>query len=57
MKVKTGSEKVVNFLTNDVEQIIGAKFFVETDPVKTAEQIIERIESKRENLGIWEGRK
>lgn len=48
----TGSEKVVSFLTNDVEQITGAKFFVETDPVKTAQQIIERIESKRVNLGI-----
>ncbi|MCT4606941.1 MAG: anaerobic carbon-monoxide dehydrogenase catalytic subunit [Marinisporobacter sp.] len=48
----TGSEKVVNFLTNDVEKITGAKFFVETDPIQTADQIIERIEMKRGNLGI-----
>ncbi|MCT4595089.1 MAG: anaerobic carbon-monoxide dehydrogenase catalytic subunit [Anaeromicrobium sp.] len=48
----TGSEKVVNILVNDIENIVGAKFFVETDPIKTAEQIIERIDMKRQKLGI-----
>lgn len=48
----TGSEKVVNILVRDIEDIVGAKFFVETDPIKTAEQIVERMDMKRKKLGI-----
>ncbi|MCT4509756.1 MAG: anaerobic carbon-monoxide dehydrogenase catalytic subunit [Tepidibacter sp.] len=48
----TGSDKVVSFLTNEVEEITGSKFFVETDPINTANQIIERIDMKRSRLGI-----
>jgi len=46
------SERVVKWLTDDVEQIFGGKFYVEADPYKSAEKIIEVIEDKRKGLGI-----
>ncbi|MCT4509183.1 MAG: anaerobic carbon-monoxide dehydrogenase catalytic subunit [Tepidibacter sp.] len=46
----TGGPRVLEILTNEMENMIGAKFFVEPDPVKAAGQIIERIEQKRKNL-------
>jgi carbon-monoxide dehydrogenase catalytic subunit len=46
------SERVVKWLTDDVEQIFGGKFYVEADPYKSAEKIIEVIEDKRKALGI-----
>lgn len=48
----TGGPEVVDILTNRIEDMVGAKFYIETDPVKAAEQMIERIEIKRKNLGI-----
>lgn len=48
----TGSPVVVDYLTNKMEDIYGAKFFIEIDPDKSAEQMIERIEAKRKKLGI-----
>jgi carbon-monoxide dehydrogenase catalytic subunit len=46
------SERVVKWLTDDVEDIFGGKFYVEADPYKSAEKIIEVIEDKRRALGI-----
>ncbi|AOY76304.1 anaerobic carbon-monoxide dehydrogenase catalytic subunit [Clostridium formicaceticum] len=48
----TGSATVVDLLTNKAEDIVGAKFYVEPDPRKAAQQMIERIEEKREALGL-----
>ena len=46
------SERAVKWLTEDVEKIFGGKFYVEADPYKSAEKIIEVIEEKRRALGI-----
>ena len=46
------SKRVVKWLTDDVENIFGGKFYVEADPYKSAEKIIEVIEDKRKALGI-----
>jgi carbon-monoxide dehydrogenase catalytic subunit len=48
----TGSPEVVDILTNRIEEWVGAKFFVETDPHKTVEQIVTRVNEKRKKLGI-----
>ncbi len=48
----TGSEEVVDLLTNRVEDIVGAKFTVEMDPKKLSEKVLARIEEKRTALGI-----
>jgi carbon-monoxide dehydrogenase catalytic subunit len=48
----TGSPEVVDYLTNKMEDIYGAKFFIEEDPDKAAAQMIARIEEKRTKLGI-----
>ncbi|RKD33773.1 anaerobic carbon-monoxide dehydrogenase catalytic subunit [Thermohalobacter berrensis] len=48
----TGSEEVVDILTNRMEDMVGAKFYIEQDPIKAAEQMLQRIEEKREKLGI-----
>lgn len=46
-----GSKKVAKLLTEDLEAIVGAKFYVEPDPKKAAEAIIAYIEEKRRKLG------
>jgi len=46
-----GSQKVAKILTEDVEDIIGGKFYVEPDPVKAAETIYNVILKKRKKLG------
>ncbi len=46
------SKRVVKWLTDDVEKIFGGKFYVEDDPYKSAEKLIEVIEDKRKALGI-----
>jgi carbon-monoxide dehydrogenase catalytic subunit len=48
----SGSDQVVNILTNEVEDWVGAKFFYETDVDKLGDIMIERIEEKRLALGI-----
>lgn len=48
----TGSPEVVDILTNRIEEWTGAKFFIEPDPHKTVEQIVNRINEKRKRLGI-----
>ncbi|MFA4640500.1 anaerobic carbon-monoxide dehydrogenase catalytic subunit [Pyrococcus kukulkanii] len=46
-----GSQKVAKILTEDVEDIVGGKFYVEPDPVKAAETIYNVIIEKRKKLG------
>jgi carbon-monoxide dehydrogenase catalytic subunit len=48
----TGSPFVVDYLLNKMEEDYGAKFYVETDPQKAAEQMLERIEAKRKKINI-----
>ncbi len=48
----TGSPFVVDYLLNKMEEDYGAKFYVETDPQKAAEQMLERIEVKRKKINI-----
>lgn len=46
-----GSKAVTKLLTEDVESLLGGKFYVEPDPGKAAETIINVIEEKRRRLG------
>ena len=46
-----GSKKVTKLLTEDVEYVVGGKFYVEPNPEKAAETIIRVIEEKRFKLG------
>ncbi len=48
----TGSARFVDMLTNTIEEKVGAKFFFEEDPTVCAAKILERIEEKRDRLGI-----
>jgi carbon-monoxide dehydrogenase catalytic subunit len=48
----TGSPIVVDYLTNKMEDIYGARFYIEENPDKASAQMIERIEVKRKKLGI-----
>jgi carbon-monoxide dehydrogenase catalytic subunit len=48
----TGAEAFTNMLTNTIEEKVGAKFFFEEDPIICAEKILERMEEKRDKLGI-----
>lgn len=45
-----GSQKVTKLLTDDIEDLIGGKFYVEPDPVKAAETIYSVILEKRKKL-------
>jgi len=49
-----GSETVTNIATSGLEDLVGASFVIEPDPVKTAELFDERIKSKRKALGLSE---
>ena len=46
-----GSRKVTKILTEDIEDVVGGKFYVEPDPEKAADTIIRVIEEKRVRLG------
>ena len=48
----TGSPNVVSLLTEGIEGVVNAKFWVEPDPVKAAEILAEHVEAKRAGLGI-----
>ncbi|MCF7876043.1 carbon monoxide dehydrogenase, partial [Candidatus Bipolaricaulota bacterium] len=48
----TGSDGVMNFLTDEVESVTGGKFAFERDPRKAAELMIDHIERKREELDL-----
>ncbi len=47
-----GSPQVTKLLTEGAEEVIGATFAVEPDPEKAAELMLQRIDEKREGLGI-----
>lgn len=48
-----GGKKVTEILTGEtVESLLGGRFYVETDPIKAAQGLIEHIKSKRKALGI-----
>lgn len=48
----TGSKNVTQYLTDEVEDIVGGKFAFEQDPVKAAHLMIDHIEEKREDLSL-----
>lgn len=48
----TGSEKVTKLLCEDLDDIIGAKFVFESDPIKTAKMIIDLLDDKRAKFGL-----
>jgi len=47
-----GSPNVTSLLTEGAEDVVGAAFAVEPDPVKAAALMLERIENKRKELGL-----
>ena len=47
-----GGPTVAKVLTDDIEGLVGGKFYVEPDPIKAAEGIIAHIDEKRTGLGI-----
>jgi anaerobic carbon-monoxide dehydrogenase catalytic subunit len=46
----SGSKNMATLLTDSVERLAGGKFFVETDPNKTADTILANVNAK---LGKW----
>ena len=52
-----GGPKVAEILTGaTAEQLLGGKFYVETDPIKAAHGLIEHIKAKRQAFGHLSGR-
>jgi carbon-monoxide dehydrogenase catalytic subunit len=49
-----GSKNVYDYLFNDIEKEMGGRWALESDPVKAAEMMLQRIEAKRDALGINE---
>jgi carbon-monoxide dehydrogenase catalytic subunit len=47
-----GSPNVIKLLTNDLENVVNARFWVEPDPRKAAAIMWDHIESKRRDLKI-----
>ena len=47
-----GSPAVHQFLTEEVEKLVGGKFFFEADPVKAAARIMEHLDRKRAELKL-----
>ena len=50
----TGSDKVMDYLTEEIEDVVGGKFGFEEDPKEAAGMMIDHIERKREELGLKE---
>ncbi|HKM13539.1 MAG TPA: anaerobic carbon-monoxide dehydrogenase catalytic subunit [Candidatus Methanomethylophilaceae archaeon] len=48
----TGSPKVVDLLTEGLDDVVKAKFWVEPDPKKAASILFDHIEGKRAELGL-----
>jgi anaerobic carbon-monoxide dehydrogenase catalytic subunit len=47
-----GSPEVAALLTRDLNEVIGARFAVEPDPLKAANLILDHIDEKRKSLGL-----
>lgn len=48
----SGSKKVLKYLTEDVEKLVGGKWSFESDPIKAAHIMIDHINKKRETLKL-----
>jgi len=48
----TGSKKLMKLMSEDMENMVGAKFVFESDPVKTAKMIVELLNEKRKKLNL-----
>lgn len=53
----TGSKVLTDFLFKEFEDLYGGMWAVESDPIKMAQLMIQRIEKGREALGIQEKKK
>jgi len=51
-KLAPGSKVVTDLALNGLEDLVGASFVVEPDPLKAAELLDQRIISKRKALGL-----
>ena len=51
-----GSPTVANYLENEIEELYGAKWMYEPDPVLAAHKLIAAIDAKRKHLGIDQAR-
>jgi len=51
-----GSPVFSDFIFRELEELVGAKWAVESDPSKMAAQMIDHINKKREKLGIAKGK-
>ena len=49
-----GSENVKKYLLDEIENDLGGKWYLESDPVKAADIILNEIENARDTLGINE---
>jgi carbon-monoxide dehydrogenase catalytic subunit len=47
-----GSPKVYKFITEELEELVGGRFFFEPDPVKAAQVILEHLDRKRAELKL-----
>jgi carbon-monoxide dehydrogenase catalytic subunit len=47
-----GSQKLTNFLTDEIESVTGGKFCYEGDPIEAAHRIIDHIDKKRAALKL-----
>ncbi|MHC4659706.1 MAG: anaerobic carbon-monoxide dehydrogenase catalytic subunit [Planctomycetota bacterium] len=47
-----GSENVTNYLTKEVEGVVGGRFAFEPDPIKAAQMMIRHIDKKRKDLKL-----
>jgi carbon-monoxide dehydrogenase catalytic subunit len=47
-----GSKNVTNYITNELEDIVGGKFAFEPNPIKAAHLMIKHIDKKREALKL-----
>jgi len=52
-----GSQAVTSLLTEGLNDVVGASFAVEPDPIKAAGLMLEHIDGKREALGLITGKR
>ena len=48
----SGSEQMMELITNGTREMVGAGYTINTDPDQLVQAIIDGIEAKREALGI-----
>ena len=48
----TGSQAVLNYITKDIENMVGGKWAFEEDPIKAAHVMISHIDKKRKALKL-----